>query len=76
MKPSIALEQNRRAVCEATRRFRATNPRIFGSVLHGDDQDGSDLDVLVEIPYRAPPYSILAASKSNSKNCWGCQSIC
>ena len=48
MKPSIALEQNRRAVREATRRFRATNPRIFGSVLHGDDQDGSDLDVLVD----------------------------
>ena len=48
MKPSIALEQNRRAVREATHRFRATNPRIFGSVLHGDDQDGSDLDVLVD----------------------------
>lgn len=24
------------------------NPRIFGSVVHGDDADGSDLDLLVD----------------------------
>jgi hypothetical protein len=24
------------------------NPRVFGSVLHGDDEDGSDLDLLVD----------------------------
>lgn len=24
------------------------NPRIFGSALHGDDRDGSDLDLLVD----------------------------
>ncbi|HJS05430.1 MAG TPA: nucleotidyltransferase family protein, partial [Variovorax sp.] len=29
-------------------RFRAVNPRIFGSVLHGTDGDGSDLDLLVD----------------------------
>jgi predicted nucleotidyltransferase len=29
-------------------RFHTTNPRVFGSVLHGDDQDGSDLDLLVD----------------------------
>jgi len=29
-------------------RFRTTNPRIFGSVLHGTDQEGSDLDLLVD----------------------------
>ncbi len=31
-----------------TRRFRAANPRIFGSVLHGTDTDSSDLDLLVD----------------------------
>ncbi len=31
-----------------TARFRVTNPRIFGSVLHGTDHDGSDLDLLVD----------------------------
>ena len=43
-----ALDLKRNAVREATSRFRTTNPRIFGSVLHGTDQDGSDLDLLVD----------------------------
>ena len=33
---------------DATSRFRAANPRVFGSVLHGTDRDGSDLDLLVD----------------------------
>lgn len=48
MKPSVALVHKRGAVRAAAGRFRAANPRIFGSVLHGTDQDGSDLDVLVD----------------------------
>ena len=48
MRPSIALEQHRDAVYRATRRFRAANPRIFGSTLHGDDGEHSDLDLLVD----------------------------
>lgn len=48
MRPSIALESKRAAVLEVTRRFRTANPRVFGSVLHGTDADGSDLDLLVD----------------------------
>lgn len=48
MKPSIALNLKRNAVREAAVRFHAANPRIFGSVLHGTDEDGSDLDLLVD----------------------------
>lgn len=48
MKPSSALELKRAAVREATSRFRTANPRVFGSVLHGTDADGSDLDLLVD----------------------------
>ncbi|WP_341305483.1 nucleotidyltransferase family protein [Pseudomonas sp. TMP25] len=48
MKPSIALDLKRSAVREAAGRFHTANPRIFGSVLHGTDQDGSDLDLLVD----------------------------
>ena len=48
MKPSLALDLKRTAVREAPARFRAANPRIFGSVLHGTDQDESDLDLLVD----------------------------
>ena len=48
MRPSLALEFKRVAVREAASRFRVANPRIFGSVLHGTDLDGSDLDLLVD----------------------------
>jgi predicted nucleotidyltransferase len=48
MRPSIALDSKRSAVIEMTHKFRATNPRVFGSVLHGTDTDGSDLDLLVD----------------------------
>jgi len=48
MRPSTALALNRVAVREAASRFRTVNLRIFGSVLHGTDMDGSDLDLLVD----------------------------
>ena len=48
MKPSVALNLKRAAVREAAGRFRTVNPRVFGSVLHGTDQEGSDLDLLVD----------------------------
>ncbi len=48
MRPSVVLDSNRGAVREAVSRFRTTNPRVFGSVLHGTDRDGSDIDWLVD----------------------------
>ncbi|WP_275096782.1 nucleotidyltransferase family protein [Sedimenticola hydrogenitrophicus] len=48
MRPSHALDLKRTAVREAVSRFRTANPRVFGSVLHGTDQDGSDIDLLVD----------------------------
>jgi predicted nucleotidyltransferase len=48
MRPSVVLDMKRSAVREAAGRFRAANPRVFGSVLHGTDRDGSDLDLLVD----------------------------
>jgi predicted nucleotidyltransferase len=44
----MVLDIKRSAVREATSRFHAANPRVFGSVLYGTDQDGSDLDLLVD----------------------------
>jgi len=49
MRPSVALNMKRNAVREATHRFRAANPRVFGSVVHGTDKEGSDLDLLVDV---------------------------
>lgn len=48
MRPSVLLDMKRSAVREAVGRFRTANPRVFGSVLHGTDRDGSDLDLLVD----------------------------
>jgi len=48
MKPSVALDMNRSVVREMVRRFRADNPRVFGSVLHGTEHDDSDIDLLVD----------------------------
>jgi predicted nucleotidyltransferase len=47
VKPSAALDLKRSAVRDVVGRFRTANRRIFGSVLHGTDRDGSDLDLLV-----------------------------
>ena len=48
MRPSLLLDLQRNAIREAASRFRTTNLRVFGSVLHGTDQNGSDLDLLVD----------------------------
>lgn len=48
MRPSVVFDMKRSAIREAVSRFRTANPRVFGSVLHGTDQDGSDLDLLVD----------------------------
>lgn len=48
MKPSQALPVHREAIRRIVAAHRASNPRIFGSVLNGTDTEGSDLDVLVD----------------------------
>ena len=48
MKPSEALACNRVEIRRVVHRHRAVNARIFGSVLHGDDTETSDLDLLVD----------------------------
>jgi predicted nucleotidyltransferase len=48
MKPSEALREHRIEIRRIVETGRASNPRVFGSVLHGKDSDGSDLDILVD----------------------------
>lgn len=48
MRPSIALQNHRDAIRTIALSHRVTNVRVFGSVVHGDDTEGSDLDILVE----------------------------
>jgi predicted nucleotidyltransferase len=48
LKPSLVLDNNRAAIRHVVEQHRACNARVFGSVLHGDDHEGSDLDILVD----------------------------
>ena len=48
MKSSEALQSHREDIRRVVVENRTLNPRVFGSVLHGDDKDGSDLDLLVD----------------------------
>ena len=48
MKPSVALHLHRDDIRRVVTSHRACNPRIFGSVAHGDDNEDSDLDILID----------------------------
>jgi len=48
MRPSEALKLHRDRIREIALSHRVTNPRVFGSVLRGEDTEDSDLDILVE----------------------------
>jgi len=48
MKPSEALALHHTAIRQVVASHRACNARVFGSVLHGEDSDASDLDLLID----------------------------
>lgn len=48
MKPPEALASNRAAIRQVVESHHARNARVFGSVLHGQDTDSSDLDILID----------------------------
>ena len=56
MRPSEILPQHREMIRQLVLEAGMANPRVFGSVLHGDAQDGSDLYLLVD---PAPRTSLL-----------------
>ncbi len=48
MRPSVAFNSHKQAIKYIVEQNHACNARIFGSVLHGNDTDNSDLDLLIE----------------------------
>lgn len=48
MTPSQLLAQNRLEILQIVATHHASRPRVFGSVLRGDDTEKSDLDLLVD----------------------------
>ncbi len=47
IRPSVRLREHRDAVLAIIASHRATDPRVFGSVARGEDEPGSDLDLVV-----------------------------
>jgi hypothetical protein len=60
MRPSQLLAQKRDVIRRLVLRFGMANPRVFGSVLKGEDVEGSDLDILVD---PSPDTSLLDMAK-------------
>ena len=56
MRPSDVLPQHRETIRQLVFEAGMANPRVFGSVLHGDDNEDSDLDILID---PAPRTSLL-----------------
>lgn len=75
MLPSVALQTHSEAIRRIALRHRVTNVRVFGSVVHGNDTEGSDLDLMVE-PTEETTMMTLAPSGTNSTNCWALLSMC
>lgn len=48
MKTSDSLNQHRAEIRRIVERNNAANPRVFGSVVRGEDTEDSDLDILVD----------------------------
>lgn len=60
MKPSEAFAQHRAAIRSVVEAHRARNARVFGSVLHGRDTEGSDLDILVDPTHETTLFDVSA----------------
>lgn len=48
MRPSERLNAHREEIRAIVAAHRATNPRVFGSVARGEDNEDSDIDILID----------------------------
>jgi predicted nucleotidyltransferase len=53
------LIEHRHAILAAAARRHASNVRVFGSVVRGDDTPDSDIDLLVDLDTSATPFDLL-----------------
>ena len=70
MKPSDALRIHRAGLRELVARHAVLHPRVFGSVIHGDDTEDSDLDLLID-PTSRTTLMTLAAIQIDAQNLLG-----
>ena len=60
MRPSEACKNHKEVIRLVVTRHRTTNPRVFGSVLRGED---SDLDLLVDATERTTLFDIVTIER-------------
>jgi uncharacterized protein len=70
MKPSEALRLYRDELRDIVARNAALRPRVFGSVIHGNETEDSDLDLLVD-PTAATTLMTLAAIQLEAERLMG-----
>ena len=67
VRPSALLRARRDEVLAALARIGAKDPRVFGSVARGEDDPGSDLDLLVTFPPDADIVTLLTLEEELAK---------
>ena len=50
MKPSEILKQKREEVLKIAAKYGVKNIRVFGSIARGEDDEKSDVDLLINVP--------------------------
>jgi predicted nucleotidyltransferase len=63
MRPSEACRKHKELIRQTVVRHRATNPRVFGSTLWGNDTENSDLDLLVDATERTTLFDIVTIER-------------
>jgi len=59
MKPSEALTVHREDLRQLVSRYNVAHPRVYGSVLTGKDDEGSDLDLLVDATDKTTLFTLI-----------------
>ncbi len=75
MKPSEALITHRDTIRRIVESHRACNPRVFGSLVHGDDTEHSDLDILIDSTAQTTLFDI-GPSAMNCFSSSACRLMC
>ncbi len=71
MRPAETLLTHRDSVLSIAASMGMRNVRVFGSIVHGEDRDASDIDLLVDAPDNATLLDMVALQRAlESKLGW------
>ena len=63
-RPSLRVAEHRDSIRALVADHHALHPRLFGSVARGDDEPGSDVNLLVEFTNEATPHDHLVLRRA------------